>query len=162
MSMSQVAGERRSRKVDSEMASLHGNENQARAQESGARQHGDSFWTNSNKGDFRAVIDCLLPPPARAADLVALFDNRATYAAIQNWRSGRNAPAWAIELVCQKLDRRLKEAYQKLARAPQWLSKADRRGAAGAKALAAWRERKARERDEKEKAARAALSQSQD
>jgi hypothetical protein len=128
------------------------------------QEHRELFWINSNKGDFRFVIDCLAPPPARAADLVALFDGRAKYGAIQNWRAGHKAPAWAIELACAKLNARLNIAYEAIQRAPQWIGRADRRGAAGAKALAAWRERKARERNEqmeKEKAAQeAALSQS--
>ncbi len=121
-----------------------------------ARKHRESFWINSGKGDFRAVIDYLVPPPASPASLVALFDSRATYGAIQHWRYRGSAPAWAIDLACEKLHARLNTAYQILARAPQWVGAPERRGAAGAKALAAWRERKARE---KEKAAHEAALQ---
>lgn len=141
---------RRSRKVDSEMGSLRAAEIGDESREHGAQKHRESFYVNSNKGHFRAVIDCLVPPPARAANLVALFDGRATYSAIQNWRSGRNAPAWAIDLACQKLNKRLAVMYRSIELAPRHIEKTHRRGAAGARALAAWRERKARE---KEKAA---------
>lgn len=127
-----------------------------RVQASGTRKHGESFWINSGKGDFRAVIDCLVPPPAKPANLVALFDGRASYTAIQHWRAGRKAPAWAIDLACGKLRQHLNTAHQLIQGASRWIGAADRRGAAGTRALAAWRERKARE---KEKAAEVAALQ---
>lgn len=56
------------------------------------------------KAQFRLGIESLLPPPIAPKKLVALFENRATYGAIQGWRFGRRGPPqWATELLDRKL-----------------------------------------------------------
>lgn len=41
----------------------------------------------------------------RPATLVELFDNRASYHTIRDWRRGKlKAPVWAIELLCTRLE----------------------------------------------------------
>lgn len=58
----------------------------------------------SVKGIFGYTIEQFLPPPIRRADLVALFQGRASYWLIQAWRYGnRYPPEWARELLAEKL-----------------------------------------------------------
>ena len=90
-----------------------------------------------------AAIRYLLPKyhriPRAAAE--ALFDHRASYAAIKTWRFGWNrAPQWAVDLIRSKIEARRREGA-----ALQAAIKPGNRGsgAAGTKALAAWRARKA-------------------
>jgi hypothetical protein len=53
--------------------------------------------------------------PGMKRYLVALFDGRAQYGAIQGWRFGRrNPPDWAIDMLAQRLE---DEASQRLAAA---------------------------------------------
>ena len=50
-----------------------------------------------------AAIRYLVPSRSRA-DIVALFDQRAAYQSIMNWRQGRrHLPEWARELLTKKL-----------------------------------------------------------
>lgn len=144
--------DQRSRKCEVENESLQTFEFNGRVPASGTRKHRESLPRNSRPPNFRTIIDWLVPPPASQANLVALFDGRANYGMIRHWKYGRaKPPAWAVELACEKLRAQIEPAEKALQRARQWIG-ADQqaKGAAGAKALAAWRERKARERDEKE------------
>jgi len=50
------------------------------------------------------AIERLLPPPIRSAELVDLFDSRASYANIQAWRYGSHKPPqWALDIIDAKL-----------------------------------------------------------
>lgn len=117
--------------------------------ERGTRKHCESVARKKVTTGLDAAIQLLHPAPVDRQTLIDLFDGRASYAAIRAWRYGwRTAPTWAAGVLKWKLGMR---AAQMLAANVPERSKS--RGAAGTKALAAWRERKARERDEKEKAA---------
>lgn len=94
------------------------------------------------------AIRYLLPRYERIprATAITLFDGRATYAAITAWRFGwRRAPQWAVDLIRSKVAARAREG-DRISAAIKPGNRGS--GAAGTKALRAWRERKARERDE--------------
>ena len=136
------------------MGSLQTSGNQRHEQAGDTQKHADSLPAKSVTREMDTAIRYLLPRyeriPRTAA--MALFDGRATYAAITAWRFGwRQAPQWAVDLIRSKI-----AAHQQTGERIKHAVKPGNRGsgAAGTKALAAWRERKARERDEKEKAAR--------
>lgn len=136
-----------------ENESLQTREIDANSQASHTRKHGKSLPANSPTREMDAAIRYLLPQYARIPRhaLVTLFDYRANLATIKTWRFGWNrAPQWAVDLIRSKIEARRQEGAKL-----QVAIKPGNRGsgAAGTKALAAWRERKARERDEKEKAA---------
>jgi hypothetical protein len=149
-----------------ENGSLQTDENRARTRENGDRKHRDSFKKKKlTAGIDHAIRVACDPHPVTQQRLLKLFDGRASLAIIKQWRYGWcRPPAWAADLLKAKLDVRLRQLYQVLAALEKQAAGGNKRGAAGAKALAAWRERKARERDEKEKAARerAALNQQPD
>ena len=100
--------------------------------------------------EMDTAIRRLIDKPITRGKVIELFDYRASFPAISLWRYGhRGAPQWAVELIRSKLAKR---AAEDLA-----IGAAIRPGVGmnwnkGAKTLAVWRERKARERDEKEKA----------
>lgn len=120
-------------------------------QASGSSGHRDSLRWNNESRAIRRAIYILMPEPSRAK-LLALFDDRATVSAINNWRYGHTKPPqWVIALMLKRLDEFTAEAREAMRSiAP---IKRTSRGERGSRQLAAWRERKARERDEKEKAA---------
>lgn len=58
-----------------------------------------------SRNPISGAIALLLRAPIAKADLVALFDSRATYAAIQSWRYGQcEAPQWAIDILDRKIE----------------------------------------------------------
>lgn len=134
------------------MASLRDAEIGDQARASGARKHGESFPRNKVNGGIDALIRQLLnTPKGRSPDpesAAALFNGRASPAAIVQWRFGwKTPPPWAADLLRSRIAARRQELDRFDASIP-------RRGASpgerGTRHLAAWRERKARERDEKE------------
>lgn len=118
---------------------------------SGTRKHRESLPHNFDTTPFWRAVTYLLTPPYSPARLTALFGGRAAYGAIRNWRYGHcGPPLWVAEILHARIDEKLAE----LERAAQILDKCRRRNTAGERGtrhLAAWRERKARERDENEK-----------
>lgn len=120
-------------------------------QASGPRKHGESLPKNQTSGEMGAAIQRLTPGRISRADLLDLFDRRADYKTIQSWRYGWNgAPQWAVELIQGKLAARARADLAAGAKLKAGKGKGWNKCAA---TLAAWRERKARERDEQEKAA---------
>ncbi len=117
--------------------------------ERGTRKHSESFPRNKlTSGIDRAIKVACDPYPVTRQRLLDLFDNRAPFTSIRSWRYGwSRPPAWAAELLQAKINARLKELYRVLATIEGRLSGPGERGT---RHLAAWRERKARE---KEKAA---------
>ncbi len=115
--------------------------------ERGTRKHGESLPGNSASPGMGAAIRRLIPGRITRESLLDLFDQRASHKAIEAWRYGwRGAPQWAVDLIQGKLAAR---AAADLAAGAKLKPGNRGSGAAGAKALAAWRERKAQERDEK-------------
>ncbi len=136
-----------------------GNGHDARA--SAPQKHGESLPAKSASPEMGAAIQRLIPGRITRDALLDLFDQRADYKTVQSWRYGwRGPPQWAVDLIQGKLAARA-AAY--LAAGAKLKPGNRGSGAAGTKALRAWRERKARERDEKEKAAqdRAAFGNSE-
>lgn len=67
---------------------------------------------------FAAALD-LLWPGATGAELVSLFDERATVATIANWRAGRrNVPLWARDRLQQRIREKTAEAESYLPSIP--------------------------------------------
>ncbi len=145
----------RSQHCERKMSSLQNDGIGARSQESGTRKHGESLPGNSASPGMGAAIRRLIPGGRITREsLLDLFDRRAGHKAIEAWRYGwRGTPQWAVDLIQGKLAAR---AAADLAVGAKLKPGNRGSGAAGAKALAAWRERKAREKNEKEKAAQAA------
>jgi hypothetical protein len=135
-----------------ENESLQTGENRRDMQASGPQKHGKSLPKKFASPEMGAAIRRLIPGQITRESLLDLFDRRASYKAIEAWRYGwRAPPQWAVDLIRTKLATR---AAIYLAAGAKLKPGNRGSGAAGTKALAAWRERKARERDEKEKAAR--------
>jgi hypothetical protein len=142
------------------MASLHDDEIRRAVRANGVRKHGESLPRHKVSGGIDALIRQLLNTPKgrapNAESMIELFNGRASFAAIVQWRFGwKTPPAWAGDLLRSRIAARRLELDRFDASIP-------RRGAGsgerGKRHLAAWRERKARERDEKEKAANEAAS----
>lgn len=122
------------------------------ARENGARNHDDSFKRKKVNGGIDALIRQLINTPIGRApareSLLELFGNRASYAAITQWRFGwKSPPPWASDLLRSKITARQQELERAKATIPR---RGPGPGERGTRNLAAWRERKARE---KEKAA---------
>ncbi len=132
------------------MGSLQNDGIDADSRASGTRKHSESLPRNKQTGGIdRAIKAACDPYPVTRQRLLDLFDNRAPFTSIKLWRYGwTRPPAWAIELLQTKLEARRQELYRVLATIEGRLSGPGERGT---RHLAAWRERKARERDEKEK-----------
>ncbi len=115
------------------------------------QKHRESLRRKPVSGEMGAAIQRLIPGGITRSALLDLFDQRASHKAIEAWRYGwRGAPQWAVDLIRSKLAARAAAdiaagAMIPVSRGMGWNK--------GAKTLAVWRERKARERDEKEKAA---------
>lgn len=94
---------------------------------------------------FRLALAVLVPNGSPEAAFEALFDGRAKYDTISNWRYGRrHAPQWANQLLADKLEAKLAAPYQEgCAIAQRLRSIPERLGlSAGAKNLAAWHARR--------------------
>ena len=152
-----------SRKCEVENKSLPPIEFAGHVRGSGTREHRESLPRKLVTREMDAAIKRLIVGRITRGALLQLFDQRATFAAINAWRYGwRGAPQWAVDLIQGKLA--AQAAADLAASASLRIGKGQSGGGAiGAKALRAWRERKARERDEKEKAAceQAALNREQ-
>lgn len=134
------------------MRSLQNNGIDADSRASGTQKHCESLPGKQVSREMDAAIRRLIPHERISQwQLLDLFDRRASYASITAWRFGwRRAPQWAADLIRSKLAARAADDIA----AGQALKPPIGKGwNKGAKTLAAWRERKARERDEKEKAA---------
>lgn len=138
------------------MDGLDESRNRRGSSENGAPNHRDTLHSNRYAGAkeaIRAAIDYLVPAPAKPADLIAIFDGRANYGMIRNWKYGLAfPPPWAMDLLQRRLNERAAQPLQK-AKAIAGVQGPGMGWNKGAKTLAVWRERKARERDAKEKAA---------
>ena len=120
------------------------------AQVSAAHKHSAIPKKQKVTGGLDTVIRALCAPAVTRESLLELFDNRASYEAIKAWRFGwRRAPLWACELLKAKIRFR---AANWIAHESTITPQIGYRGSHGKHNLAAWRERKARERDAKEKA----------
>ncbi len=123
--------------------------------ESGARatrKHRDSPKRQKISAGLDSLIRELLPSPsARTIErqkLLDLFGGHASFACITAWRFGWNAPPqWAIDLLKSKLRKRIAQ----LAKYESIVPQRGPHGWRGKETLAAWRERKARERDEQKR-----------
>ncbi len=131
-----------------ENESLQTNGNRRDAQASDTRKHGKSFPRNKvTNGIDRAIKVACDPYPVTRQRLLDLFDGHAPFTSIRSWRYGwSRPPMWAVELLQAKINMRLKELYHVLATIE---ARTGGPGERGTRHLAAWRERKARERDEK-------------
>jgi hypothetical protein len=132
----------------------------ARIQARGYRKHRDSLPSNRGTTPFWACMVHLLEPPYSPAKLTAFFHGRASYGQIRHWRYGHcEPPPWAIEPMRQEFRKRIAIMNAKIESLNN-IHRHESAGKRGTRHLGAWRERKARERDEKEKAAKmAALDQ---
>ena len=134
------------------MASLQTGENRRDAREHPTQKHRKPVTNHKLTAGIDTAIKSLLLPPMTQQKLLSLFDNRVPFSSIRAWRYGwSRPPIWAVELLQAKLEAHVKELYRALATVE---SRGAGPGERGTRHLAAWRERKARERDEKEKAAR--------
>ncbi len=145
-------GSRLSRKCEVENESLQLSEIRRLAQESAPRKHRDLLLGAPVTLHMDVAIKRLINGRITRDALLDLFDQRASHAAIKAWRYGwRGAPQWAVDLIQGKL---AAQAAADIAAGAKLKPSVGMDCNKGARALAAWRERKARERDEKEKAAR--------
>jgi hypothetical protein len=101
-----------------------------------------------------------LEPPYSPAKLTAFFQGHASYGQIRHWRYGHcEPPPWAIERMRQEFRKRIAMMNAGIESLNNF-HRHESAGKRGTRHLRAWRERKARERDEKEMAAEmAALHQ---
>jgi hypothetical protein len=133
----------------------------ARIQARGYRKHRDSLPRNRGTTPFWSFMvgNLGLEPPYSPAKLTAFFHGRASYGLIRHWRYGHcEPPPWATELMRQEARKRIaimNTAIESLNK----FHRHESAGKRGTRHLRAWRERKARERDEKEKAAELAALQ---
>ena len=90
---------------------------------------------------FDRAIQVLLPAPINPEKLVALFDGRATYAAIKSWRYGvASPPQWALDVLEAKTRERANAMLQPIKEVTP------RRNYNGTLALAAWRVKQANQK----------------
>ena len=91
----------------------------------------------------KEAIEFLIPPPIGTAQLLDLFDGRASVAAARAWRFGRRRlPQWAADII----DRRLAERAAPIDHHRQRIRSAIGPGMGwnkGAKTLAKWRAERA-------------------
>ncbi len=144
----------RSQHCERKMGSLQAATNARESGEHATRKHRDSPKRRKVTPGFDAAIRVLCGSPVTQKALLDLFDNRAGAAVIRAWRYGWNAPPqWAADLLKTKLRARAAATLQLqtliIPRRGYW-------GWRGKETLAAWRERKAHE---KEKAASEAALQ---
>jgi hypothetical protein len=125
----------------------------ARVQARGYRTHRDSLPSNRGTTAFWSVMVQLLEPPYSRAQLESFFQHRASYGLIRHWRYGHcTAPPWALDLMRQEARRQIAKRNGAIDTLNS-IRRPEGAGIRGTRALRAWRERKAREQDEKEKAA---------
>ncbi len=130
------------------MAALHTDEIGDQERAGNTRKHAESSPRKQTSPEMGAAIQRLIPGRITRVMLLDLFDWRAEYKAIQSWRYGHHrAPQWAADLIKDKLAKRAAADLIAAAAIKPPIGKGWNKGAA---TLAAWRERKARE---KEKAA---------
>ncbi len=142
-----------------EIGSLQPSEIRRSARQSGRRKHPESLLGNTYTSAFWACMVHLLEPPRTRTKLTAFFHGRASYELIRLWRFGRCAPPdWATDIMRHEIQKRVAE-INALIEGLKKIPVQESPGIRGTRHLAAWRERKARERDEKEKAANAAALQ---
>ena len=148
-----LTGAGRSRNYEVEISLPSESEFAARIKARGYRKHRNSLPSNRGTTPFWAFMVRHLEPPYSPAKLTAFFNKRASYGLIRHWRYGHcEPPPWAIELMRQEAHKRIAVINAGI----ELLNKIRRHESAGIRGtrhLRAWRERKARERDEKEKAA---------
>ena len=116
----------------------------------GAPDHDDRPPKRKITLGLDAAIKQLLNPPITRQELLDLFDNRASFACLRAWRYGwLAAPPWAVDLLQSKVKKRAAEMIRSVENIQ------GRIGGPGLRGAEHWRqynERKARERDAKEKA----------
>lgn len=124
-------------------------------QANGARNHHAALEKKHGTATFWRTMVNLIDPPYTREKLTAFFDNRASYDSIRHWRYGHSyPPRWAYDLIHRNTLRRIAELHAVVEQARQIKTSPGQGWNKGAKTLAVWRERKARERDaQKEKAA---------
>ena len=107
--------------------------------------HRDSLSTKKSQ----TINDLLKWAPASA--IVRALDGRITCETVRDWTRGKSLPAlWVAETIADKIERKARAELDLANRLRECVGPG--RGCYGTKQLSAWRERKARERDEKEKA----------
>jgi hypothetical protein len=118
----------------------------SRTRTSRPRKHNDSFPKHKVSGGINAALLALYPSPIARKTLLELFEHRASFAAIEQWRFGwKTPPAWAAELLAAKLARRIAELNAAIASIPK------RGPGPGERGAAHWRRWNARQTEEREK-----------
>src|SRR5580693_7649396 len=121
------------------------------ARASRPQKHGNSLPKHKVSGGINTALLALYPSPIARKTLLELFEHRASFAAIEQWRFGwKNPPAWAAELLAAKLARRIAELNAAIAGIPKRGPGPGERGAAHWRR---WRAKQAEEREAKKKAA---------
>lgn len=128
------------------MASLRPIEIAHSSQVSGARKHGESLRRKPVSAGMDAVIRRLInTPQISRGTLLELFEHRASFAAITAWRFGwRGPPQWAVDLIGDKLATRAARDAAEFAKIRPTIGMGWNKGAA---TLAAWREKKSRQKE---------------
>lgn len=141
------------------MGSLRHNEIGTQVRASNTRKHSESLPRNKlTVGIDHAIKVALDPYPVTQQRLLDIFKGRASFTSIRSWRYGwSRPPMWAVKMLQAKIEARRRELYRVL---DMLEGRTGGPGERGSRHLAAWRERKARE---KEKATEtAALNQQLD
>jgi hypothetical protein len=142
-------GRERSRSCEVENGSRRESGIGCAMQENGPRNH--RAWPKRVKvtQGFNAVVHKLCTPHITRQKLLSLFDNRASFASIRAWRYGwRAPPRWAADMLKTKIRAHAQETLQYESTI---VARKGSHGWRGPENLAVWRERKARERDERSK-----------
>jgi hypothetical protein len=116
-------------------------------QENGSRNHHSPLAENH----YRTINELLNWAPDDVT--IAVCAGRINREMIRNWRRGLARPApWIVDAITTQIERQARAALD-LANRARASAGPGKGWNKGAKTLAVWRERKARERDAKEKAA---------
>ena len=76
----------------------------ARAQQIARAKYPEPLATGCDAAIFRAALDFILPAPQHATAIVELFNNRASWPMVRNWKYRGGAPQWARELLAKKIE----------------------------------------------------------